>query len=287
MACRVWSAPALRTVAAIVATLAPAAASAPPDATGDLVARARASWTAFEASLGSVLADEDYRQEAVWPKTLPGNAAVRQLRSELLLFQVPGSSEWVTFRHVEEVDGAAPPVPPPSLVDTLADPSRSLNARVGALVRASAFYNLGDFERTINTPTFAPIVLRPEHTRRVKFHREGEADIEGVPAVIVRFDETARPTIVRGLGTRNVPMRGRLWLDAATGQVLRSVLTMEDGRGPLTATIDVDYGHDAGLGMMVPQVMRERYERRKHVVTTEARYRNYRRFTTSVRIIGD
>ena len=77
-------------------------------------------------------------------------------------------------------------------------------------------------------------------------------------------------------------MRGRLWLDAATGQVLRSVLTMADRRGPLTATIDVDYGHDAGLGMMVPQVMRERYERRGHVVTTEARYRNYRRFTTSV-----
>ena len=49
----------------------------------------------------------------------------------------------------------------------------------------------------------------------------------------------------------------------------------------------MDYGHDAGLGMMVPQVMRERYERRRHVVTTEARYRNYRRFTTGVRIIGD
>ena len=287
MTCRARSAPALFAVAAIAATLGPAAASAPPDATGDLLARARASWTAFEAALGSVLAEEDYRQEATWPKTLPGNAVVRRLRSELLLFQVPGSAEWVTFRHVEEVDGAAPPEPSPSIVATLADTSRPLDARVGALVRASAFYNLGDFQRTINTPTFAPIVLRPEHTRRVRFHREGEADIAGVQAVIVRFDETARPTIVRGFGTRNVPMRGRLWLHAATGQVLRSALTMEDRRTSLTATIDVDYGHDAGLGMLVPQVMRERYERRRHVVTTEARYRNYRRFTTSVRIIGD
>jgi hypothetical protein len=286
MACRARSAPASLAVAAIVA-LAPAAASAPPEATGDLLARARASWTAYEAALGSVLADEHYRQEATWPQTLPGNAVVRRLRSELLLFQVPGSSEWVTFRHVEEVDGAAPPEPSPSIVDTLADRSRPLDARVGALVRASAFYNLGDFERTINTPTFAPIVLRPAHTRRVRFRRDGEADVAGAQAVVVGFDETARPTIVRGLGTRNVPMRGRLWLDAATGQVLRSVLTMADRRGPLTATIEVDYGHDAGLGMMVPQVMRERYERRKHVVTTEARYGNYRRFTTSARIIGD
>jgi hypothetical protein len=68
--------------------------------------------------------------------------------------------------------------------------------------------------------------------------------------------------------------------------VLRSALTMQD-RGGLTATIDVDFTHDAGLGMLVPQVMRERYERRRHVVTTEARYTRYRRFTTSVRIIGD
>ena len=279
MACGARSAPALLTLAAIVATLAPAA-TAPADTTGDFLIRARAAWTAFETALGSVLADEDYLQQATWPATLQGHAVLRRLRSELLLFQVPGSSEWVTFRHVEEVDGAAPPQPAPPIVDT----SRPLNARVGALVRASAFYNLGDFERTINTPTFAPIVLRPEHLRRVRFQREGQTDIDGVPAVIVRFDETARPTIVRGLGTRNVPMRGRLWLHPATGQVLRSALTMKYSF--LTATIDVDYGYDGGLGMMVPQVMRERYQRGGHAVTTEARYRSYRRFTTSVRIIG-
>jgi hypothetical protein len=276
----------LFTVAAIVATLAPAAASAPPDATGDLLARARDTWTAFEAALGSVLADEDYRQEATWPKTLPGNAVVRRLRSELLLFQVPGSSEWVTFRHVEEVDGAPPSQPSPSITATLADTSRPLDARVGRLVRASAAYNLGDFERTINTPTFAPIVLRWQHAQRVRFRREEDTTIDGKRAVIVRFDETARPTIVRGRGTRNAPMRGRLWLNPDTGQVLRSTLVMKDSGAFLTATIDVDYGYDGGLGMMVPQMMRERYERRGHVVTTEARYRNYRRFTTSARIIG-
>jgi hypothetical protein len=191
----------------------------------------------------------------------------------------------VTFRRVADVDGEPPAEPPPSIVDTLADTSRPLDARIGELVRASAAFNLGDFERTINTPTFAPIVLRPAHARRVRFTREGEADIAGEPAVVVRFDETARPTIVRGRGRRDVPMRGRLWLHRATGEVLRSALTMQV-RGGLTATIDVDYGHDAGLAMRVPQVMRERYERRKHVVTTEARYTRYRRFTTSVRVIG-
>ncbi len=213
---------------------------------------------------------------------------VRQLRSELLLFQVPGSAEWVTFRHVEEVDGAAPPEPSPSIVDDAGRHVAAARRARRALVRASASYNLGDFERTINTPTFAPIVLRraTRPARPVPPRGRGRRS-RACGRSIVRFDETARPTIVRGLGTRNVPMRGRLWLHPATGQVLRSTLTMEDRRVSLTATIDVDYGHDAGLGMMVPQVMRERYERRRHVVTTEARYRNYRRFTTSVRIIGD
>jgi hypothetical protein len=170
---------------------------------------------------------------------------------------------------------------------TLSDASRPLNARIGQLVRAGSAYNLGDFERTINTPTFAPIVLRPEHARRVRFRREGTTAIDGQPVVIVRFDETGRPTIVRGRVSRNVPMQGRLWLQASSGQVLRSSLVMREARSRLTATNDVDYGHDAGLGMVVPHVMRERYERQGHVVTAEARYSNYRRFTTNVRIIGD
>jgi hypothetical protein len=270
----------------LVVATATSSASAPPDGSDKLLDKARAAWATFEGALGSVLAEEDYQQQATWSATLPAESAERHLRSELLLFQVPGSTEWVTFREVATVDGAPPSRPPPSLVDTLADTSRPLTARVGTLVRASALYNLGDIERTINTPTFTPIVLRPEHRRRVRFRQEREDTVDGAPAVIVRFDETARPTIVRGRSTRDLPMRGRLWLAPGTGQVLRSSLSMEDRRAALTATIDVDYGYDAGLGMMVPQVMRERYERRQHVVTGEARYRNYRRFTTGARIIG-
>jgi hypothetical protein len=281
-ACR-WIWPCL--VTALTASVAIAGDASRP--TDDLLGRARLAWVAFESALGSVLAEEDYRQEATWPQTLPGNAVVRRLRSELLLFQVPGSSERVTFRHVEQVDGEPPLEPSPSIAATLADTSRPLNARVGELVRASAFYNLGDFERTINTPTFAAMVLRPEHTRRVRFHVEGETTIDGQPVAVVRFEETARPTIVRGHGTRDVPMRGRLWLRTDTGQVLRSELVMKSSPNRVTATIEVDFGHDEGLQMLVPQVMRERYEHRKHVVTTEARYTRYRRFTTSVRVIGD
>ena len=92
----------------------------------------------------------------------------------------------------------------------------------------------------------------------------------------MRFDETARPTIVRGRGKRNVPMRGRLWLATDSGQVLRSALVMKDSF--LTATIDVDYGYDFGLGMMVPRVMRERYQRAGHVTSSSPRKRGpYRR----------
>ena len=90
---------------------------------------------------------------------------VRQLQSEILLFRVPGSVEWVAFREVQSVDGAPPSDVRLRSSATLADTSMPLVARVGRLVEASARYNLGDFVRTINTPTFAPIVLRPMNAK--------------------------------------------------------------------------------------------------------------------------
>ena len=271
-------------VAVLITGVALGAAAPPAD---DVVNRAREFWTGFEAELGSVLADEYYRQEARWPKAPKvGGTVVRELQSEMLLFRVPESVEWVAFREVQSVDGAPPSDIAPSIVETLADTSTPLDARVGRLVNASARYNLGDIARTINTPTFAPIVLRPAHAKRIRFTRDSDAVVDGVVAAVVRFDETARPTIVRGRGGRNVPMRGRLWLSPSTGEVIRSSLDMADGRSGLTGKIEVEYALDANLGLRVPSVMRERYEHRGHTVTTEAVYRNYRRFTTNVRVIG-
>ena len=204
----------------------------------------------------------------------------------MLLFRVPESVEWVAFRQVQSVDGAPPSDIAPSIIETLADTSTPLVARVGRLVAASARYNLGDIARTINTPTFAPIVLRPAHAKRLRFTRDRDAVVDGVVTAVVRFDETGRPTIVQGRGGRDVPMRGRLWLSPSTGQVIRSSLDMADRRSGLTGKIEVEYALDANLGLHVPSVMRERYEHRGHTVTTEAVYRNYRRFTTSARVIG-
>ena len=93
-------------VAVLLTGVALGAATPPGD---DVVDRAREFWTAFEAELGSVLADEHYRQEARWPQA-PGvdGTVVRQLQSEMLLFRVPESVEWVAFREVQSVDGAPP-----------------------------------------------------------------------------------------------------------------------------------------------------------------------------------
>ena len=263
------------------------AAGAATQPATEVIERARTFWVAFEAELGSVLADEHYRQEARWPQAPKVDGSViRLMQSEVLLFRVPGSVEWVAFREVQSVDGAPPSDPVPSITRTLADASVPLVSRVGRLVEASARYNLGDIERTINTPTFAPIVLRPMNAHRMRFTRDKDALVEGAVAAVVQFEETGRPTIVRGRGRRDMPMRGRLWLNPSTGEVLRSSLDMADRRSGLIATIEVDYAVDANLGLRVPKVMRERYERRGHTVTAEASYRNYRRFTTSARIIG-
>jgi len=257
------------------------------------LARARTSWAQFEVDFESVLADERYRQDARWPRApKESGSVIRVTESEVYLLRIPGANDWVTFREVLTIDDyppsapVAPAIPSPSVTKTLADTSLSLTSRIGLLVEASARYNLGEIERTINTPTFAPIVLRASHAARFRFTSDGDALVDGAPATVVRFDERRSPTIVRGPGRRDIPLRGRLWVKTSTGEVLRSVLEMEDRRSGLKATIDVEYGLDAGLERRVPQVMRERYARRGHIITTEATYANYRRFTTSARIVG-
>lgn len=271
-------------VLALVTGLTARPVPAQPADFPDLLERARQQWVAYERALGSVLADEHYRQEAWWRAgRLP---VVRTLASELLLFRAPDIDDWVAFREVRTVDGAVPDEPSPSVTATLADGSRSLSERVGHLVRASARYNLGDIERTINTPTFAPIVLRPVHRSRVRFTRQHEAMIGGRRTVVVRFEETARPTVVRGRGTRDVPMRGELWLDLETAEVRQSRLQMTERRTGVAATLEVVYAHAPSLDLWVPATMKEVYVRRGHRVTADAVYTNYRRFTTAVRVVG-
>ena len=71
-------------------------------------------------------------------------------------------------------------------------------------------------------------------------------------------------TLVRGANDRDIPSHGRIWIDSATGRILRTELISEDTE--VRALIDVSYRSEAGLDLLVPAEMRELYEA-PHAVT--------------------
>ena len=79
------------------------------------------------------------------------------------------------------------------------------------------------------------------------------------------------------------PMRshGRFTIEQATGKVLQSTLATESDR--LRAQIDVTYGADPAVDLLVPREMRERYTITDgSVVEGRATYAKLRRYQVTV-----
>lgn len=101
------------------------------------------------------------------------------------------------------------------------------------------------------------------------------------------FEEQARPTVVRA-GARDLPARGEVRIDAATGRVRETVLELADGVAQLHGRMTVTYGPSARFAVLVPEEMREVYRSaRGETVTTHALYSNFRRFETAGRLVPE
>ena len=76
-------------------------------------------------------------------------------------------------------------------------------------------------------------------------------------------------------------MRGRFWIEPASGRVMMSEIVARNKT--VNATIDVSYQSEALVGMFVPVEMREEYKNRSgwHI-TANATYGRFRQFTVNV-----
>jgi|GEM_PF-822553 len=283
-----------------------AAAQEPPQT---LLARVGAYVDAWEFELGSVVADEDYHQEV---KRQPRLGAVdrarqpavetRRLTSEFTLVHFDeGMAEWLGFRHVLRVNDRPVDGGGPRMNQVMNDASLSWRERWRRVRDLSALFNLGAISRDFNVPTFALTALRTARHARFRFSTPRPDRVDGTTLTLIEFDERTRPTIVTGSGGRDVPLRGRVWVDAADGRVRRTELTLRDrlyipttepGDGPLqddllTSPLTVVFGPDAQVGTWVPVEMREQYDSSNGEQTLgRATYANYRRFRTGGRVVG-
>jgi VWFA-related protein len=228
-------------------------------------------------------------QDAGWMIDAP-TARQRVLRSDLVFVRLPGALPWGLFRDVYQVDGQEVRERKARLESIFLKPSGSAIEQANAILQESARHNLGHAYRTVNVPTLALLFLLPANQHRFEFVRgKDERRFGTTRGVELRFNETARPTLVRDSSGKDLPAKGRFWIDPFRGTVLRSETSFRFEPNLALASIVVEYRVEPSLALWVPSEMKERYEdlpyARQSVfglpIDGTARYSKYRRFTVA------
>jgi hypothetical protein len=252
-----------------------------------LVDRASAYVETFQRQFGSVVAEERYEQRL---RRIPNptNTSLQQrggggpqettLVSDFLLVEVKGEG-WVPFRDVFERDGKPVRDREERLAKIFLKGERNAFEQARAVMTEGARYNIGNINRNINAPTLALAFLTEQHRRRFEF-KLGKRD-DADPGVEIEYRETARPTFVSTTGGRDLPVKGRFWINETDGTVLRSELDAVDTG--VEAHITVTYERDEGIGLFAPARMEERYRRPRDPMEVQgvATYSRFRRFQVS------
>jgi hypothetical protein len=158
-------------------------------------------------------------------------------------------------------------------------------------------YNIGRTFRNFNEPTLGLLVLDTEHRGRFSFDVDRRrVDRSGDTAIVtVTYTERERPPLIMDPRRGPAFAKGDVTIEADTGRIRLTRLTAKVGE--LRLELTTEYSPDARLGMLVPTAFRERYAfgadftpqrldsgREYESIVCEARYSNFRRFETSVRI---
>jgi hypothetical protein len=130
------------------------------------------------------------------------------------------------------------------------------------------------------------LFLRPSLQARFRFTLDRPDPSVGADVWIIKYDERARPTLIRGDRDMDLPASGRFWIDANTGCVLRSELVTSGNNG--TARVTTTFRLDPETGIGLPTEMHEDYQLQRGRVTATATYSKFRHFavTTDATIGG-
>jgi len=201
----------------------------------------------------------------------------RDLRSDFLLVKSPSSADLVPFRDVIEVDGVPVRDREQRLAKLFINPSADAMAQAERVRDEGARYNLGNLRSTIGNPMLALGVLQLTYQPRFHFSLGKEDRNVGAGVWIVDYKEEAPPAMVRGEAGGDLFAHGRLWVELATGRVLKTELQVE--QPSVRAIVTTTFRYDERFGIAVPMEMRERYTSGTgNRVNTVATYGRFRRF---------
>ena len=261
-----------------------------------IVRQASAYVAAYQRAFAFLIADEDSVQHAMLGGANEKEAELaydrshrprqRTTRGELFLTYLGADRRWIALHDVIEVDGT-PVNDRQDLRALLAVSSTQLVA--ARLFSHNARYNIGSITRTFNEPTLALLVLEERNAPRFRFTL-GPVDrtMPGVTLLSLDFRERDRPTMVRGLDGEQVFSNGTLVIEAETGVIRRTTLTLR--HGSIDAELTTTFERDDRLELWLPSLFTERYQSGPRdnlpaeAITGEARYTNYRRFEATSRL---
>ena len=287
---------------AAIASSALARAAPQPPAKADLAAVLdRAGWYLdyFVDEFENVVAEENYIQDSslLLPTISPaggGRGAIapppsaaemlrarhRDLRSDFLLVKSPDTQALVPFRDVIQVDGIMVRDREARLAKLFLTESAGAMDRAERIREEGARYNLGNMRSTLGNPVLALGVLQQTYQSRFTFSLAKEDRGFGPGVTVVDYKETGSPAMIRGEAGRDLPAHGRLWIDSATGRVLKTELQVEQPQ--VRAIVTTTFQAEEKSGIAVPLEMREHYTfPNGNRVNTVANYGRFRRFDVS------
>lgn len=181
----------------------------------------------------------------------------RQLFSELLLVPASGGMK-IGYRDVFEVDGRPVKARGERMQRLFEQGTTESEGELGRIAVESARFNIGPLRRTANIPSMPLLYLRPAMRERHYFSSGGRDRREGVELSVVEFREDGSPTLVSDANGRDMPARGRLWVDSESGAIREIELRIGER---VRRVLRVWFRDEPRMKVLVPGRMWEWYER--------------------------
>lgn len=245
----------------------------------------------YEIQISELMADEVMTQTFAKPTQTPGMTTTwRRLDSEIAFMRLPGKGAWLGYRNVRVINNK-PVADPQSLLAALQPGSANERDRALQLATESARFNLGN-ARTTNVPTLLLELVHRRNRDHFKFEIHGTERLRGQRVRKMAFEEILRPTLIRTPKGGDVMSSGTIWVEETSGRVFEAEVRCVDGsvskwRKPPETVLRVSFAPHAALGMLLPDKMIERFPIGVLAGAGEARYKNFRKFTTSARIVPE
>jgi hypothetical protein len=268
----------VRAVVTLALWLCSAAVPLNAQTPADLVQRAARYIETLLPGLSNVVAEERYEQRMTSPNRR------RTLVSDFLLVRLEETQDVVGFRDVFSVDGVPVRDREERVSRLFVESPATAVQQASRIMQEGARHNLANIG-TVNSPFMPLAFLQARYAPRFRFSSARQDTKMGADVWAFQYEEFVVPTILKGNANRDVPARGRFWVETTTGRVVKWELRLgaDSARlGLQPIQVETTFAYDADLRLNLPSEMRESYPDRNGLVSGVATYGRFRRFGVTV-----